>query len=102
MSHTISGLPFSGNVPLSRHTSYQGAEDAKSRALPQTVRYLELLKARYPDGYTDAEAAVRLGLERTSINARRAPCVEAGLVEACGTRERDETGNRNTVWRWSR
>lgn len=99
MPHTDAGLPFSGSSPLSRHTSYQGAEDAKARALPQLVVYLALLKSVYPDGMTDAEAAERMGVERTSINARRKPLHQAGLVESYGTRERVSSGNPNTVWR---
>jgi predicted ArsR family transcriptional regulator len=96
---TESGLPFSGTSPLAAHTSHQGAEDAKERALPQVVVYLALLKQVYPDGLTDAEAAERMGLERTSINGRRKPLEQAGLVESHGTRERASSGNPNVVWR---
>jgi predicted ArsR family transcriptional regulator len=99
MPNTDAGLPFSGSSPLARHTSHQGADDAKARALPQVVVYLALLKQAYPDGYTDAEAAARMGVERTSINARRKPLEQAGLVESHGTRERASSGNPNVVWR---
>ncbi len=99
MSTTASGLPFQGVTPISRHTSYQGADEAKERALPQAVRYLQLLHARYPDGFTDAEAATVLEVERSSVNARRSPLVQAGLVEPWGTRARISTENQNTIWR---
>lgn len=99
MPHTAAGLPFSGSTPISRHTSHQGAEDAKVRALPQSILYLRLLHDRYPDGLTDAEAADLLAIERSSINARRAPLVQAGLVETCGTRPRVESDLPNTIWR---
>jgi hypothetical protein len=97
--NTESSLPFSGSSPLSRHTSFQGAEAATVRALPQTVRLLQLLHDAYPDGLTDAESAVRLGVERSSVNARRAPLVAAGLVEAYGTRERASSDLPNVIWR---
>ena len=99
MSHTLDGLPFSGSVPLSTHTSYLGAASASARALPQLVTYLALLWHAYPDGLTDAESAERMGVERSSINARRAPAVQAGLVEPYGTRQRAATETANCVWR---
>ena len=92
-----SSLPFSGSGPQSSHASRCGAEDAAPRALNQTVRYLSLLKSR-PQGCTDAEAADLLGLERSSINARRRPLVTAGLVYADGFRP-GSTGIRNTIWK---
>lgn len=98
MPYTDSDLPFSGSSPLSRFTSHQGAEDAKDRALPQTIRYLTLLKSR-PQGCTDAEAAALLNLERTSINARRGPLVKADLVYADGTRPGPTGKIQNTVWK---
>lgn len=97
MPHTDAGLPFSGTTPLSRHTSFQGAEDAQARALPQTVRYLAAL--RQHGGLTDAEAAKVLQLERSSINARRAPLVKAGIVVPDGTRPGPTGKVKNVVWR---
>lgn len=98
MQHYIEGaLPFGGSTPQAAHASRAGAEDAAPRALNQTVRYLALLKSR-PQGCTDAEAAHLLGLERTSINARRRPLVKAGLVYSDGFRPGD-TGIKNTVWK---
>jgi predicted transcriptional regulator len=89
-------LPFQGSVPQSAHSSRAGAEDAAPRALSQTVRYLSALKTY--GGLTDAEAASRLGLERSSINARRRPLVKAGLVIADGFRT-GSTGVKNVIWR---
>ena len=97
MSYTAQGLPFAGSTSISRHCSYAGAVDAQDRALPQTLRLLTLLKSR-PQGCTDMEAAELLGLERSSINARRRPLVQAGLVYADGTRP-GVTGVRNAVWK---
>ena len=97
MPYTDSNLPFSGSVPQSRHASRAGAEDAAPRALPQTVRYLRALKDR-PAGLTDAEAAVVLGLLRSTINARRRPLVKAELVYADGFRD-GAFGVKNTVWK---
>jgi hypothetical protein len=97
MPHTDAGLPFQGCTPLSRFTSHAGAQDAKDRALPQTVRYLALLKES--GGLTDAEAATRLGIERSSVNARRVPLVKAGLVVADGVRPGPTGKVLNVVWK---
>jgi hypothetical protein len=99
MPSTDAGLPFNGVTPISRHTSHQGAVDAAPRALPQALRYIQLLHMKYPDGYTDAEAAKILEVERSSINARRAPLVQAGLVEDCGRRARASSDLPNVIWR---
>jgi hypothetical protein len=99
MSTTDTGLPFNGITPISRHTSHQGAEAAKERALPQIVKYLQLLHAKYPDGCTDHEAAMILEVERSTINARRGELLHADLVETYGRRERVSTATVNTVWR---
>lgn len=99
MPETFAGLPFSGAIDVSRHASYKGAEAAKDRALPQLVLYLALLHGRWPDGFTDAEAADRLGIERSSINARRAPLVRAGIVESFGSRPGNYALD-NVVWRF--
>lgn len=101
MQHYIEGaLPFGGSTPQAAHASRAGAEDAAPRALSQTVRYLSALKAR-PHGLTDAEAATVLGVERSTINARRVPLVKAGLVIADGFRTRRTNGRalKNTVWK---
>lgn len=94
-----STLPFSGSTPQSRHTSRQGAEDVQTRALGQTVRYLALLKEH--GGLTDLEAAKLMQVERTSINARRAPLVKAGIVVADGFRP-SPSKVKNVVWRLGR
>ena len=89
-------LPFSGITPPSRHASYLGAQDASGRSQPQAERYLKLLRERGPQ--TDWEAAKALGLERTSITARRAPLVRAGLVVPDGFRPGPTGKIRNCVW----
>lgn len=98
MPYTDHDLPFSGVTPISRFCSHQGAEDAKQRALPQTIRYLTALKD-HPEGLTDAESAALLNLERTSITGRRVPLVKAGLVVAAGTRMGPTGKVKNTVWK---
>jgi hypothetical protein len=97
MPYIDHALPFSGSTPQAAHASRAGAEDAAPRALNQTVRYLALLKSR-PHGCTDWEAAELLGVERTTINARRRPLVKAGLVYADGFRD-GPTGVKNVVWK---
>ena len=92
-------LPFSGSVPLSRHTSACGAVDASPRAAAQTKSYLLALDARGLDGLTDWEAKAVLGLERTTINARRRPlCMgDEPWVTTIETRP-GPTGIKNAVW----
>ena len=98
MPWTECDLPFSGITDQSRHASRLGADDAKDRAATQQVRYLELLKI-HGGGLTDAEAAKLMQIERTSINARRAPLVKAGIVVADGYRSGPTGRVKNTVWR---
>lgn len=93
-------LPFSGSVPASRHASHAGAKDAEQRAATQTIRYMALLHEH--GGLTDAEAAFLMNLERTSINARRAPLIKAGLVVADGFRPGPTGKVKNVVWALSR
>lgn len=97
MPYLEQGLPFSGKSPQSRHASRSGAEHAKDRALPQTVRYLQILKD-HPNGLTDREAADLLMIERSTVNARRSELVKADLVYADGFRKGD-SGVVNTVWK---
>jgi len=96
-STTTPSLPFSGSCVQSRHASYQGAVDASARAGRQTRRYLGFLAACGAYGATDWEAAEALGVERTTINARRNELVRLGRVVAGGFRP-GPTGVRNTVW----
>lgn len=97
---TDAGLPFSGALPQSRHASLQGAESAEKRAPSQVLRYLALLVSRYPDGLTDQEAADLMGLERSTINARRGQCRADGLslIEPCGSRP-GQYDVDNVIWR---
>lgn len=95
-------LPWQGVTPQSRHTSREGAENAAPRAMTQAIRYLALLKDRPEHGLTDSEAAALLGIERSSVNARRVPLVKAGLVYASSETRLGPTGVRNVVWKISR
>lgn len=88
-------LPFSGSTPLAAHCSWLGAEDAKARSGKQTAALLGLYEQHGP--LTDAEAARRLGVERTTVNARRNELVRRGLVVAVDT-VKAATGIRNTRW----
>lgn len=99
MPYLEGSLPFSGETPQSRHASRAGAENAAPRALSQAIRYMQALKDRPAHGLTDAEAAVVLGIERSSVNARRAALVKAGLVYASSDTRPGPTGVSNTVWK---
>jgi CRP-like cAMP-binding protein len=83
--------------PLSRHCSRLGAERAKPRVAAQCQRLLDHY-AQYPAGLTDQEMATLLGVERSTVNARRSELVKAGLVSCCGSRVNDRTQVRNTAW----
>lgn len=90
-------LPFASSPsPLAAHTSYLGAVDAQDRAATQTLRYLELLAKRGP--ISDWDAAKFLGLERSTVNARRAPLRDRGIVVAVDKVLNEETGSSNTRW----
>ena len=91
-------LPYSGITAISRHCSAEGARSALRRSAGQTARYLRLLARQGARGCTDYEAAAILGVERTSINARRSVLcqLEPPWVVPVGTRP-GPTGVRNTA-----
>lgn len=88
-------LPFQGDEPRSRHTSYAGAKAASERVARQAMRLIDAYRDHGP--LTDAEAAFFLGVERTTINARRAELIARSLVESKGTRK-SVHGISNTTW----
>ena len=97
MPWTTPELPFASSPsPLAAHTSYQGAQDAAGRAETQTLRLLELYAKRGPT--SDWEASQILGVERSSINARRAPLCRRGIVVAVDAVPNGQTGIKNTRW----
>lgn len=89
-------LPFSGVTPISRHCSYQGAVSAQERVGRQALAMLAAYRAH--GALTDAEMAITVGIERSSVNARRSLLVKLGLVEAGGVKRNDITGISNTLW----
>ena len=100
MPYVDESLPFQGSTPLSRHCSAEGAKDAQPRACGQTRRYLLLLADREGEGATDLEAARMMGVERSTINARRVPLTKGDRpwVESDGVRK-GPTGVNNCVWK---
>lgn len=94
----VSGeLPFAESAsPLAQSASFAGAANAQARSSNQTLRYLELLAKRGPT--SDADAAVLLGLMRSTINARRGPLCQRGIVIAVDRTQNVETGVVNTRW----
>jgi hypothetical protein len=89
-------LQFSGATVLSRHCSAQGAIAAAERCGRQALTLLALYRARGP--LTDAQAAEAMGIERTSINARRNALRKLGLVQAVDAVKNTQTGISNTRW----
>ena len=103
MPYTDQGLPLSGAVNQSRHTSALGAEEVMPRAGAQTRRLLFLLADRGPQ--TDWELHHLMRIERTTVTARRRPlCVDVddqgAYIEASpGEYRPGPTGTKNTLWR---
>lgn len=96
MSRESFRLPFGGVEPVPRHCSYAGAKDASERVGRQCLALLTAYATHGP--LTDREAATALGLERTTINARRNELRRRQLVRVCGTVKNTATGVRNTRW----
>jgi len=88
-------MPFSGAENLSRHTSYQGALSASERVGRQCLELLTAYRRLGP--LTDAAAAHVLGVERTTICARRNELKRRGFVQAIDTVKGDY-GVSNTRW----
>ncbi len=90
-------------TPLARHCSALGAQDALPRACRQTRSYLRLMAQRGDNGLTDWEAADLMGIERTSITARRRPlCTLAEPWVVTNETRPGPTGIKNTVWMLSK
>jgi hypothetical protein len=87
-------LPFQGETTLARHCSHQGAEHAKHDAGNQCARMRALYLLRGP--MTDQEMADALGIQRSTVNARRWDLIKRGHVQAVDTVKNHKTGVRNT------
>jgi predicted ArsR family transcriptional regulator len=88
-------LPFQGSTPLSHHCSYEGARDASERVGRQCVELLTAYKERGP--LTDRQAAAVLGVDNTTICARRNELFKRKLVVAVDS-VIGERGRPNTRW----
>lgn len=82
--------------PVARHCSSMGALSASERIGRQCLALLTLYRQHGP--FTDAEAAARLRVERTTICARRHELIARGLVQRVGTRKHATTLISNTTW----
>ena len=90
-------LPYaSSDSPIAGQASYAGAVDVEERAATQTLRLLELYAKRGPT--TDWDAAKVLQIERSTVNARRRPLCQRGIVVAVDKVANSETGSENTRW----
>ena len=71
----------------------------QAASLTRDTIWRQMLKLYAQQPYTDAELAVCLGVERSTVNARRAELVALGKVTDMGvTRKNANTGVVNTVW----
>src|SRR3990167_9110679 len=82
----------------SSSTSIAGAEHAKYRAGGQVAKVYEAIRDCGEHGATDAELAAALGLERSTICARRFLLLARGLIVKAGTRA-SQWGIQNRVYR---
>jgi hypothetical protein len=100
MSYTDPGrerLPYQGTLDW---TSHEAATKARRFAGRQGTRLLAWYRSRGEAGSTDHEAAVALGMARSSICARRNELMVSGLVERRGDRRRvGQFGVEQQVWR---
>lgn len=72
MPITEAGLPFSGNTPASRHSSWTGAKRAEETATAKKAEYLDLLQRQGP--MTDNEVHDLTGWPLSSVNSIRNLC----------------------------
>jgi hypothetical protein len=80
---------------LAKHASWTGAVSASERVGRQALALLTLYRQVGP--LTDRAAAEQLGLERSSICARRNELIRRGLVQAIDLVKTDRR-TRNTRW----
>lgn len=101
------GAPWQGSTSQSAHASLEGARTAMAKdgcAIDQATRYWQHLVAQGAHGATDWESQEALGIQRSSINARRAQLTaqsvrRTGLacIQPSGFRP-GPTGIKNVVW----
>ena len=89
-------LPFQGSDQIALECSRAGALAASERVGRQGLALLALYRRYGP--LTDAESALRLGVERSTINARRNELVRLLLVTRHDTARNEKSGLRNTTW----
>jgi hypothetical protein len=93
------GAPWQGTTPQSAHASLEGARAVqRDQVIDQASRYWRLLRARGARGATDWEAHEARQIQRSSINARRAELVHAGVAIAPAGFRPGPTGIKNVVW----
>lgn len=88
-------LPFQAESETSR----AAAEAMVSASITQRQRLYAYYATKGQGGSTDEEAEVALDLRRSSICARRAELLKAGLVEAAPQTRTGSSGCRLQVWR---
>lgn len=91
-------LPLSGNSMLAAHCSSLGALAAAGKANGQALQLLTLYRER--GALTDQDAADLLGVQRSTVNARRNDLIRLGHVDETpkGTKRNAVTGIRNSLW----
>ena len=92
-------LPFSGATPMSRHRSWQAAQEAAKTRVGKSLRYLELLAEAGPRGLSDHETAAATGWPLSSVCSIRNGVIKAGLVEAGDRVSVSPWGREVTTWR---
>lgn len=102
------GAPWQGTTPQSAHASLEGARTVMAKdgaAISQAIKYWHWLLAQGIHGSTDWESQEALGIQRSSINARRAQLAAQSVartgvacIQPAGFRP-GPTGIKNVVWR---
>lgn len=101
------GAPWQGSTSQSAHASLEGARTAMAKdgaAISQSIAYWQHLVGQGAHGSTDWESQEALGIQRSSINARRATLTAQSLtrtgvacIQPAGFRP-GPTGIKNVVW----
>jgi hypothetical protein len=90
-------LPYSGVSDLLKRTSLEAALKKYPTIGPSQRKVYEAIKESGPDGLTDKEVQILIGMPGDTERPRRIELLKSDLIEEAGTRMLD--GRRSVVWR---
>lgn len=85
-------------IPVSQASRICRSRGAEKASASAATLHGQMLRIYAQGPRTDAEMASELGVERSTVNARRSELMAAGKVEAKGTRKNATSGVLNTLW----